>query len=309
MSLTAGSWRGTIPLVDRIRSCDSISYTIAPMTAPASGADDDRRHSLGLMVGSSEVNTDTGTTHPNGARGRILSCDVLNARYRSKSDVVCQLLREAILTGEMQPGQHIVVDVLAGDLGISKIPIREALSRLSAEGLVEITPHAGARVTAPPTVRELKDAYAARATLEEMAATMAAAELTDLEIRHLLRIVADDTELGLGTLDRTTYTRLNREFHQTIFAATRNQVLAEVCQGVFDRTARYRASAVAIREQHSILVEEHRLLLDALRRRDPTSAGRLARQHIENGLERLLRFLELSADGGTASQAADDCRQ
>lgn len=231
--------------------------------------------------------------------GRLLSRSTLEARYRSKVDVVGQLLREAILSGEMKPGQRIVVDALASELGISKIPIREALRHLVSEGLAEIIPHVGARVAEPPTVQTLLDTYAVRATLEEMATTLAAKRITPEEIGRL-RETAHEIE-STEDLDRTTWTRLNIEFHSVVFSASGNLVLAELCKELLNRSAHYRASAGVIHRQFGQLTREHTLLLDAFERRDPVRAGLIARQHVQNSLERVLPFLEKTSLAGTPS--------
>jgi DNA-binding GntR family transcriptional regulator len=222
---------------------------------------------------------------------RLLSRDAFRLRYASKSEVVYRLLREAILTGEMRPGQRIVMDALAARLGISKIPIREALGRLGAEGLVETTPHVGARVSAPPTIRELRDIYAVRAWLEAMAARAAALALGARDVMRLRAILAREMRLGTRPLERTVYTRLNREFHTTIFRAARNQLLERLCEELLDRSARYRASAGALQTQHTELLREHQAIVESLERHDAGRAGALMRRHVEGGLRRLEQFL------------------
>ena len=236
--------------------------------------------------------------HPRDSQ--LLSRHTLNVRYSSKAEVVCQLLREAILTGEMRPGQRIVVDPLAERLGISKIPIREALGRLTAERLVELTPHVGARVAAPPTTRDLHDIYAVRATLEAMAAAMAARTIVAREIARLGRILAQESRLLAKPLERTVYTRLNREFHLIIFQATGNGLLGMLCEEVFDRSTRYRASAGALQTQHPHLLHEHQEILDCLERRDARRASAVMRRHVERGFRRLLPFLEAEDAGRSA---------
>jgi DNA-binding GntR family transcriptional regulator len=223
-------------------------------------------------------------------------------RYASKGEVVHQLLREAILTGEMRPGQRIVADALAAQLGVSKIPIREALNRLGAEGLVEATPHVGARVSAPPTVKELQDIYAVRATLEAMAGAVAAGAIGARGIARLRAIISREARLQATPLERTAYTRLNREFHATIFRATRNPVLERLCGELLDRSARYRASAGALQTQHPNLLREHRAIVESLERQDARRAAAVMRRHVERGLRRLEPFLA-QKEGGRAGSS------
>src|SRR5690349_17560829 len=107
------------------------------------------------------------------------------AGFQTKADLVYERLRDAILSGELKPGERVNVDALARQLGTSKIPLREAVQRLTTQGLVvQPNPHAGAQV-APLSLREMRGVYLARGALEGLAARVAATTVSDAELAEL----------------------------------------------------------------------------------------------------------------------------
>ncbi len=208
-------------------------------------------------------------------------------RYRSKPDLVFELLRDSILDNELKPGQRIVIDDLVRRLGVSAIPIREALSQLAAEGLVELVPHVGARVARRPSPDELTEILAVRHHVEEMVVDLAAKKITLEEIAHL-RQTLGAMEEGADTIGRTQWYRLHRDFHYTIYAASRNVTLAEVCSDLFNRSARGRVDPQILREMHPTENRQHHLLIDALEKGDIEAAKRVVREHGSNWIKYIL---------------------
>ncbi len=208
-------------------------------------------------------------------------------RYRSKPELVFELLRDSILDNELKSGQRIVIDDLVRRLGVSAIPIREALSQLASEGLVELVPHVGARVARRPSPSELTEILAVRHYVEEMVVDLAAKKITKEEIAHL-RQTLGAMEEGADTVGRTQWHRLHRDFHRTIYAASRNITLAEVCSDLFVRSARGRVDPQILREMHPTENRQHHLLIDALEQGDIEAAKRVVREHGRNWIEYIL---------------------
>jgi DNA-binding GntR family transcriptional regulator len=202
--------------------------------------------------------------------------------FQTKTSLVYDRLRAAILSGDLRPGERINIDALARQLGISKIPLREAVQRLASQGLiVQPNPHAYSMV-APLSLREMRGIYLARGALEGLAARVAAeiitagelAELTDLHEQMEFRVQR-------GTL--TALSELNRRFHNTISDATRYVTLRELTDLTLLRVQHYRVG-VTVDPVWGRAVEEHAAILAALRAHDPEAAERAARVHVERQL-------------------------
>src|SRR5262249_18480333 len=117
--------------------------------------------------------------------GELCTITPMPLGFQTKAELVYERLRDAILGGELRPGERVNIDALSRELGISKIPLREAVQRLAGQGLiVQPTPHAGAQV-AQLSLREMRGLYLALAALEGLAARMAAATIADAELAAL----------------------------------------------------------------------------------------------------------------------------
>ena len=108
-------------------------------------------------------------------------------QVKSKAQAVHDLLRERIVSGDLEAGQPLSIDGLARELGVSKIPIREAIKQLQAERFVEVVLHVGARV-APISVEEAENIYPIRHALCDLASRLAAERITDAELASLHRL-------------------------------------------------------------------------------------------------------------------------
>lgn len=201
------------------------------------------------------------------------------AGYQTKADVVYQRLRDAILGGELKPGARVNIDALSRQLGISKIPLREAVQRLAGQGLiVQPNPHAGATV-APLSLREMRGVYLARGALEGLAARVAAQTIAPAEIGELEEL-HDQMRFQFERGRLVPMSDLNRRFHTTIATATRYATLRELTDLTLLRVLHYRVG-VRVDPAWGQVIAEHEAILDALRRHDPEAAERAARDHVE----------------------------
>ncbi|MER3444035.1 MAG: GntR family transcriptional regulator [Meiothermus sp.] len=185
-------------------------------------------------------------------------------------------LREAILGGTLLPGTRISEPGLAESLGISRTPVREALQRLSQEGLVELSPNKGARVRVI-TPREVREVYEVRALLEAEGARLAAQRASEAELEALAQ--------RLEALDRIPaeqypeQMRVDFEFHSLLMEASHNRTLARVYQDLRSGLALVRAHQQTL-SQHPKTREQHRQILQALQVREAERAARAAKAHV-----------------------------
>jgi DNA-binding GntR family transcriptional regulator len=197
---------------------------------------------------------------------------------RSLSEVVSEQIRGRILDGSLKPGERLVEDRLSAELGVSRVPVREALRGLSAEGLVTLLPRRGATVVevTPETVAELVEV---RALLEGLNARLAA-QRHDPEIVAQLKdtLARGNAAANAGTAEELA--RLNAEFHERLAEASRNAVLSDVMRGLRERTSI--AFAINGRTRAREDWEEHAGILAAVIAGDAELAALLANRHVQN---------------------------
>ncbi|MCX5172492.1 GntR family transcriptional regulator [Streptomyces antibioticus] len=193
-------------------------------------------------------------------------------------DRVYEALLELITTRALRPGQHLVESELAGHLGVSRQPVREALQRLNTEGWVDLRPAQGAFVH-EPTEAEADQLLTVRTLLEAEAARLAAAHADEAGITALEEILA----LGMRAAeddDIDAAVALNARFHARVMELAGNAVLAELAAQV-DRRVRWYYTPVARRRGRQSWIE-HRDLIAAIADHDEARATRLMREHTEH---------------------------
>ncbi|MGW2034260.1 MULTISPECIES: GntR family transcriptional regulator [Streptomyces] len=191
---------------------------------------------------------------------------------------VYEALLELITTRALQPGQHLVESELAGHLGVSRQPVREALQRLNTEGWVDLRPAQGAFVH-EPTEEEADQLLTVRTLLEAEAARLAAAHADSAGITVLEELCAEgETAVAAEDVDRAV--ALNAAFHAKVMELAGNTVLAGLAAQV-DRRVRWYYTPVA-RQRGRQSWREHRELITAIAARDEQRATRLMREHTEH---------------------------
>ena len=143
--------------------------------------------------------------------------------YLPLRDVVFNTLRQAILTGEMEPGERLMEIQLANKLGVSRTPIREAIRKLELEGLVIMIPRKGAEV-AHITVKDMRDVLEVRSALEELATTLACKNVTPEHIEEL-KTANRVFEAAIVSKDVVAIVNADVAFHNIIYSMTDNQRL------------------------------------------------------------------------------------
>ncbi len=214
---------------------------------------------------------------------------VARLKRRRLVDDATQSLRDAILSGRLQAGARLRQLDLAAGLGISRTPIRDALGRLEQEGLIELLPHGGVRVT-PLDAEQAVELYDLREVLDGLAARLAAGradQATLGKLEQALGRMAKCVERG----DPSPWFRAHVAFHEEIVRAADNRPLSRLASVV----------RLSIRQFHPLLLKterrleeayrEHRGIFEAIGARDGEAAERLARAHITNAKEIVLKVM------------------
>ena len=193
------------------------------------------------------------------------------------SSRVAAYLREAILGGDLRPGDRIRQEEVAAKLGASRLPVREALRMLEAEGLTEHEPHKGARVPRL-TQHEVEVIYRMRERLEPLALveSLPLLETVDHERLEDVQRRIEENE------DIEKFLDLDREFHMLTYSGCTIEPLNQNVTRLWNSTQPYRRAYVALggRSRMWVVNAEHRLILDAVVRRDPADAERYLEGHI-----------------------------
>lgn len=200
--------------------------------------------------------------------------------YLPLRDVVFQTLRQAILKGELQPGERLMEIKLAETLGVSRTPIREAIRKLELEGLVVMIPRKGAAV-ANITEKDTKDVLEVRRTLEMFAVEVACERITGEQLSEL-KEAAKAFESAKGSMDLIRIAESDMKFHEIIYEATHNERLLQMLNNLRENMYRYRIEYLKDPNYYDSLVGEHREILNAIENGDKHTAAIRMRDHIDN---------------------------
>ena len=203
--------------------------------------------------------------------------------YLPLRDVVFNTLRQAILRGELKPGERLMEIQLANKLGVSRTPIREAIRKLELEGLVLMIPRRGAEV-AEITEKSLRDVLEVRRALEELSVQLACARITDEQIAEL-KEAAKEFERVLKSGDVTSYAEADVKFHDIIYHATDNQRLIALLYNLREQMYRYRVEYLKRKEVHEKLLAEHQYIIEMLEQRNQEKAMEAICKHVDNQVE------------------------
>lgn len=212
----------------------------------------------------------------------------------SSADAVHDALVEGIENGWLVPGTRLGEVYLAGVFSVSRTPIREALMRLEAEHLVERDRHRGL-VVSRVTVEQIIEIYVVREALDGAAARLAASSALTLDIEELTQI--NDRLDGAARARRfAAMAELNVQFHLILARASRNEMLLRFTEQLYRFVRRFETTTFSHPGRAESALAEHRELIDALRRRDPAGAERIAREHMRRALDVRIK-LEVEARG------------
>lgn len=195
-------------------------------------------------------------------------------------DVVFNTLRQAILTGELKPGERLMEIHLANRLGVSRTPIREAIRKLELEGLVTMIPRRGAEV-AQITEKSMKDVLEVRRTLDALSAELACERISE-EDEKALKEACRKFEEAVKTKDIKMIAKADVAIHDIIAAATGNQRLIQLINNLAEQMYRYRFEYIKDFSQHERIINEHRIIYESIVKKDKEAASEMAKTHIDN---------------------------
>ena len=205
--------------------------------------------------------------------------DSLPPRNGTQSDLLAQQLEEMIFSGQLKPGEKLEEAAIAARFGVSRTPVREAVQRLVATGMVQVRRRAGTIVTQLTMSRLI-------GMIEMMA------EMDILAARLTARRATPDERVGIGEIieraraavgDQQAYTRLNREFHWSLYAATHNEYLEETALRTWKVLQPYRNFRLDQPARRQSSLDEHESIYQAIRASDGELAGRQMASHVKVG--------------------------
>jgi DNA-binding GntR family transcriptional regulator len=205
----------------------------------------------------------------------------LGATHAPLTKLVTTAIRERIMSGDIAVGARLVEGRLSEQLGVSRMPVREALRELAAEGIVTIEPRRGASVTAF-TEEQTRELVEVRATLEALNAKLAAKHHEPKHIARLQRILEEGQRLGESE-DASRIVSMNARFHDALATISGNSILQGMIRQLRDRTALLFASVSRVRVRQNW--QEHAAILRAVIDGDVELAGLLAARHVYNAAQ------------------------
>lgn len=200
--------------------------------------------------------------------------------YKPLREVIFDTLREAIITGELKPGERLMEVKLAEKMGVSRTPVREAIRMLELEGLVDMLPRKGAHV-AELSVKDIMDVLEVRAAMDSLATRLAAERISDEEIKELKQIQLQfvsytEKENLQGTIKKDV------EFHELIYRSSRNDRLLQISNNLREQIQRFRVIYLKDYSSPGNLIKEHEDICNAISARNSEMAQKYAQVHINN---------------------------
>ncbi|WP_096226199.1 GntR family transcriptional regulator [Geobacillus sp. FJAT-46040] len=213
----------------------------------------------------------------------------METKAKNKTQLAYEYILSRIENGVYGPGYRVVIDQIARELGLSIIPVREAIRQLEAEGLVEFKPYTGA-VVSNINEKEYIETLSVLAVLEGYATALGSANLTKEAINELERL-NERMERALEELELERFSELNYEFHSLIYVHCGNAYLEEQIKQIWQRMKRIRAYGFTFVPQRAkASIEEHREIIRLLREQAPPhEIEQYVRQHKINTAEAFKR--------------------
>ncbi|MCR5639807.1 MAG: GntR family transcriptional regulator [Lachnospiraceae bacterium] len=209
--------------------------------------------------------------------------------YLPLRDVVFNTLRDAILKGELEPGERLMEIHLADKLGVSRTPIREAIRMLEQEGLAITVPRKGAQV-AKMTEKDLEDVLEIRDALDELAAINACKHMSPEILAELERAMRQfETAINEGEVRKIV--EADEEFHNVIYRAADNPKLENIVLNLKEQMYRYRYEYIKDNADYSRLIAEHNAITEGLKNRDQEYVRKTMHTHLENQVEGVKTFI------------------
>ncbi len=204
--------------------------------------------------------------------------------YRTLQELVTDRIREAILRGWLKPGERLDQAEIAERFQVSRMPVREALRTLEAEGLVKFYPHRGVEVC-ELSPEEIEEIYQIRIALEAMAVQLAVPRFNEEADRRLSAILQEMEEVAD---DPPTWTTLNYRFHKELYALSGRARLCGIIESIRNIVQPYVTRDISHPARARLAMQEHREILKACRAGDANLAAQLVSQHLKHVCDSLI---------------------
>lgn len=198
--------------------------------------------------------------------------------YLPLRDVVFNTLREAILKGDLLPGERLMEIALANQLGVSRTPIREAIRMLEQEGLAITIPRKGA-IVAGMSQKEMEEVLEIREALEELSVQVVCDRISKEDIEKLY-VAKQHFEETLATHDIKKIAQADIEFHNVIYQATDNKKLIIMLESLREQVYRYRVEYLKDSNNYDDILADHEAIYNAIVKRDKAAVTSMTRNHI-----------------------------
>lgn len=218
--------------------------------------------------------------------------EVLNMSpvFRSKNEVVYDVLCQSIITGELKPGSRFVIDQLAIELGVSQIPIREAMRRLESDGFVTVEPYSGARVT-EITTDFIFEVFALLESMEVISSRAACRVMSDEDMEKLARLIE---KMDDSVNDPERWSQENKELHLFICELANSSLTQRFMAKMLAHWDRLRLHYLSdvFGQRIQIAQKDHHQILAAFRTRDPEEVEQVIRGHNQRALAAYVKHLQ-----------------
>jgi DNA-binding GntR family transcriptional regulator len=216
--------------------------------------------------------------------------ELLPIRRQTLTSMTADAIRERILRGRYPEGEPLRQDAIGVELGVSRIPVREALRQLEAEGLVTFNPHRGA-VVSTLSLKQIGELFELRAEVEGDLIRRAVPHMKPEDHARAAEIL-DAYEAALRAGQVAVWGALNWQFHSTLYAPADRVLTMSIVSKLHHHSDRYLRMQLALTHGETRARHEHRAIAAAARKRDAAKAGRLMREHILGAGRALVAFLE-----------------
>ena len=207
--------------------------------------------------------------------------------YELLNQKVYRALKEAIIKGVLEPGTKLLENKIAEEMHVSRTPVREAMQKLVAEGFVKTTPNQTMVVT-EVSLEDIKEVLQIRGVLEGLAARVAAKKITSQEIDELEEIVIQ-MDLYVAKKDLTSYCKVDKEFHNLILNVCGNKWIINICDNLVNFIYRYQIRFLSFPRRLKCSLEEHRKIMESLKKHNSEDVDRLSQIHMENTVINILK--------------------
>ena len=210
--------------------------------------------------------------------------------YLPLREVVFNNLRDAILKGQLKPGERLLENHLADKLGVSRTPVREALRMLEQENLVELIPRRGSQVL-DISAEDIKNILEIRSALEVVSIRHACQKMDNDSLKELKKHNAE-FEAAFEARDYEGVATADEKFHDVIFSAAGNKRLVVIISNIQAQVYRYRMAYLKVYETKTAVLNHHRNIIEAIEKHDAALGEKVMAEHIEHQTQVILKSLK-----------------